>query len=141
MNTAYILQIYLLRSRPLFPVLPNCMIPHFQTIFSIFLDILTKNLYNYILIISLIGQLTLFNVCCSFFLFFSDFFSQTRTHFHRVDCWFLQDADVVVVIRSLELQVDGQQTITNQTFSWKLLNLHENTKFTIEKWAANIKKG
>ena len=43
-----------------------------------------KNLYNYILIISLIGQLTLLNVCCSFFFCFLTIFSSNQDPFSSI---------------------------------------------------------
>ena len=92
------------------------------------------------LINRIIGQLTLFNVCCSFFRFSSDFFPQLRTHFHRTKCRFLQDADVVVVIRSLELQVNGQTNSRLSGVLMKMSNLHEKYEISIEKWTANTKE-
>ena len=68
-----------------------------------------------------------------FFVFSSDFFSQLRTHFHRTNCRFLQDADVVVVIRALELQVDGQTGRRLSDVFMEMSNLHEKYEISIEK--------
>ena len=65
--------------------------------------------------------------------FSSDFFSQLRTHFHRVNCWFIQDADVAIVIRALELQVDGQIGSRLSGVFMKMSNLHEKYEISIEK--------
>ena len=92
------------------------------------------------LINQIIGQLTLFNVCCSFFPFSSNFFSQIRIHFHRVNCRFIQDADVAVVIRPLELQVDGQTGSHLSDVFMEMSNLHEKYEISIEKWTANTKE-
>ena len=65
--------------------------------------------------------------------FSSDFFSQIRIHFHRVNCRFIQDADVAVVIRTLELQVDGQTNSRLSGVFTKMSNLHEKYEISIEK--------
>ena len=120
MNTAYILQLRSLRLRPLFPALPNWMIPHFQTIFSIFLDIFAKNLYNYILIISLINQLTLFSVCCSFFDRKFRIFSCKFDNFHE-NVW------SVIVCCPSTCNSNGPMT-TATSASWR------NRQLTRWKW-------
>ena len=68
-----------------------------------------------------------------FFVFSSDFFSQLRTHFHRVSCRFIQDADVAIVIRTLELQVDRQTNSRLSDVFMKMSNLHEKYEISIEK--------
>ena len=65
--------------------------------------------------------------------FSSDFFSQIRTHFYRVSCRLIQDADVVVVIRALELQVDGQTNSRLSDVFMEMSNLHEKYEISIEK--------
>ena len=63
----------------------------------------------------------------------SNFFSQIRIHFHRVKCRFIQDADVAVVIRTLELQVDGQTGSHLSDVFMEMSNLHEKYEISIEK--------
>ena len=67
------------------------------------------------------------------FPLFLAIFSQLRTPFHRVNCRFLQDADVVVVIRPLELQADGQTNSRLSDVFMKMSNLHEKYEISIEK--------
>ena len=64
---------------------------------------------------------------------FSSNFSQIGIHFHRISCRFIQNADVVVVIRALELQVDEQTGSRLADVFMKMSNLHEKYEISIEK--------
>ena len=70
------------------------------------------------------------------FFFSIGFFFRIRTHFHRVNCRFLQDADV---IKPLELQLDGQTVAGSAVFmkiakfARKLRNLRSKNEQQILK--------